>query len=470
MKKTILFLAIILSSVCIKAQDNRTRMDTLFLGDRDPVYYYWDTNWWDHYAINYTDKNMDWCNGTMMGYFCKPEYARYCHIDTSLRVIGIAAALELGIITTNDSYLADTFFFNKMVPEYFRLYEVDSNGDEMHLMAEGQWTPKTPPKHSVQITRRTNGYDRDYFDTIYEVYFDDPVTVYDSFYVAVTGYNSYWHSDFYITFSPPEKGWAYITIATTQYDDLHDTTMNPKPNHYKRKLHFIDEDNYDDRYEVTDTNWHTFKTIHNNHSALSNFPWNRYMYIFPIIDTSSVISCANSRELTLAYLEGSVATLTWEGGYNADHWELSICPDNCSPEDGNISTWNTRLATLQGLDTAQWYTAWVRSVCDTANLSDWSDSIRFYVPSANNEEPIRVETIADKHTYLMPNPASETVTIASSFRIGEVEIYDLNGKRLMHSIVDGMQTSINISNISGGTYIVRITTNNGTAYKKLVIK
>lgn len=73
-------------------------------------------------------------------------------------------------------------------------------------------------------------------------------------------------------------------------------------------------------------------------------------------------------------------------------------------------------------------------------------------------------------TCLMPNPASETVTVASSFRIGEVELCDLNGKRLICHKVDGLQAAIDISSLASGTYIVRITTNNGTAYKKLVVR
>ena len=81
-----------------------------------------------------------------------------------------------------------------------------------------------------------------------------------------------------------------------------------------------------------------------------------------------------------------------------------------------------------------------------------------------------IATLEENHTYLMPNPASETVTVASSFRIGEVEVYTLEGRRIIASRVDGISTTLDISQLPTGTYIVRITTNNGTAYKKLVVK
>ena len=81
-----------------------------------------------------------------------------------------------------------------------------------------------------------------------------------------------------------------------------------------------------------------------------------------------------------------------------------------------------------------------------------------------------IATIEENSTYLMPNPASETVTVASSFRIGDVEVYTLEGRRILASRVDGISTTLDISSLPTGTYIVRIATNNGTAYKKLIVK
>ena len=91
-------------------------------------------------------------------------------------------------------------------------------------------------------------------------------------------------------------------------------------------------------------------------------------------------------------------------------------------------------------------------------------------PMPTQESSASVLAASDRYTYLMPNPASETVTVASSFRIGEVEVYTLEGRRIIASRVDGISTTLDISQLPTGTYIVRITTNNGTAYKKLVVK
>ena len=81
-----------------------------------------------------------------------------------------------------------------------------------------------------------------------------------------------------------------------------------------------------------------------------------------------------------------------------------------------------------------------------------------------------IATVEENSTYLMPNPASETVTVASSFRIAEVELFSLDGRSLLRSKVDAMSTALNLDALAAGTYIVRIATNGGTAYKKLVVK
>ena len=49
MKKSLIVLAFLATAMCASAQ-----VDTLDLGDRDPSYYYWDTNWWDHFYFNYS--------------------------------------------------------------------------------------------------------------------------------------------------------------------------------------------------------------------------------------------------------------------------------------------------------------------------------------------------------------------------------------------------------------------------------
>ena len=468
MKKIIVLLALVVTGLKVNAQ-----VDTLFLGDRDPVYYYWDTNWWDYKEINHPEKNKPWAK-RFFGVDCKAEFARYCYTDTSLRIIGIAVCLRYTIIKPHIHH-SDSFYIKKTVPEYVRLFEVDSINDDMHLMAEGQWTHNMLPRHQIQTSVRHHNHDD--FLPIYNIYFNEGgVTVNDSFYVSITGNNNYWRDDFSVYVTPPDDGWAYVDLVLTDYCDDYDTTMFPNPRHYKRKLHYIDSGwNYDVNQGITDTNWHAISRVRTTDTILNptHQEWGTFMNIFPIIDTSAVVTpfiqCGQPFGLSLFYTNEGVASLSWSGGGDANYWQLSVCSDNCEPEEGSLSTWNTTMATVQNLDTAQWYTARVRSIClfdDSTCFSDWSDSIRFYVSG----ESIRIETVVDRYTYLMPNPASETVTVISSFRIGDVEVYTLDGRSVMKQQVDAISTTLDISTLAAGTYVVRIATNNGATTKKLVVK
>ena len=71
----------------------------------------------------------------------------------------------------------------------------------------------------------------------------------------------------------------------------------------------------------------------------------------------------------------------------------------------------------------------------------------------------------------MPNPVSGLLTVSvENGNICTVEIIDLRGTTYKQDSFSGTTATLDISQLPTGTYIVRISTNNGTAYKKLVVK
>ena len=131
MKKIFLYIALLATACCAQAQ-----FDTLNIGDRDPTFYYWDTNWWDHYYLNYPEARADscmWYGFSTGGGGLQPEVARYCYTDTSLRIIGIAAAANLRSSTLDLDTVQDVFKY--LQPEYYNLYEVDPATNDLVLLA-----------------------------------------------------------------------------------------------------------------------------------------------------------------------------------------------------------------------------------------------------------------------------------------------------------------------------------------------
>ena len=484
MKKSSFIFALMATVISVQAQ-----LDTLNIGDREPTYYYWDTNWWDYYYLNYPEAHSDSCDW-LIGFSevsLKPERARYCYTDTSLRIIGIAAAFEIKVMPEYEDTVTNIFY--NLPPEYLSLYEVDSTTDELVMLASKSWNWTNP---RYQMVSEEPNETWTYPDTViimppryapvYEVYFDSAITVSDSFYVSATMNNYDRHSTRIVAASLsricahiyteiPQPGGANIRFPSQFF---------PKPNHFRRKLHTMPAYEWEDtRYGVMDTAWHTFnmaRYLNPNIPTLEKpLPNPEFLYIFPIIDTSSLNiqpqTCNPPSEFTDISIDGCTVTLHWEADGSSDIYEVALCHLEEDPESGIIvqSDTNFAIINVEPEDTAmQVYSAWVRCLCPDGSWSEWAGNPIFNTHCTSGTE--RINVIADRYTYLMPNPANETVTVASSFRIAEVELFSLDGRSLLRSKVDAMSTTLNLDGLTAGTYIVRIATNGGTAYKKLVVK
>ena len=465
MKKIVL--AFLLISCSAYAQ-----MDTLHLGDREPTYYYWDTNWWDHYFYNYPAPSWSMFDSLAFTahYVCRTnraEFARCFFIDSTMKIIGVAAPAEIHV----SDNVVDTSIANRL-PEFFRVYRAE--GNTMYKLAEARWDHLKPKdiRHAMCVGYEyryveSNGtYVPEWYETIapvYEAYFNQPIIVSDSFYVSATGNNNYkvagdttfYNPNNYVVNMVPEHPYTYY-FAT--YEIAKNPSVSCKPQYYRRKFHTPGEPSFG--IGEPDTLWGF------NEEGL----FRSFFNFFPIIDTSyghmppANDTCMAPTGLGLMENTPDCITLRWDD-MHAQVYEVSIGTGG-SPDEGTISHHPTTFVSFSDLDTGTLYTVWVRSLCGSDRVSGWSDSIVF-MPG---NDPLSVSSTADRFSYVMPNPASESVTVASSFLIDEVDIYTLSGQCVASRKVGGISTSIDISSLPSGTYIIRIATIRGVAHKKLVVK
>jgi hypothetical protein len=73
-------------------------------------------------------------------------------------------------------------------------------------------------------------------------------------------------------------------------------------------------------------------------------------------------------------------------------------------------------------------------------------------------------------TLVFPNPATNNVTISSTQNINSVQIINFVGQTVYSANVNGKNTNINTSNLTGGIYFVRVNTEVGSQNVKLIIK
>lgn len=80
------------------------------------------------------------------------------------------------------------------------------------------------------------------------------------------------------------------------------------------------------------------------------------------------------------------------------------------------------------------------------------------------------ENELDNSVVLYPNPATSLVSIKADSPIRSIQLYDVQGRILVTSLVDESETSFDISGYSTGVYYVKITTDKGSKAEKLIKK
>ena len=238
------------------------------------------------------------------------------------------------------------------VPEYFCL--VQPGPDSIRIVKKVCYTDVTP-RCRVALRTQILGIDGTHwqFPNLYEVFFDDTVTVQDSFYVGSTFYNSR---------QPAEAGRA--PFPTAMYMFLSGW--------------YFAQDSVRQLFLKTDSSdW--------NYPARGQ----RMIYqpaLWLLLDTT---------------------------GMNAD--------------------------TVQGGDTM---------AVDTTSISP----------------------VADRYTYLMPNPASGQTMLYCSFPMLRVEVYDPAGRCILRRRVDDRMLRLDLSGYTQGTYLVVVHTPAGRTVKRLLVQ
>ena len=114
---------------------------------------------------------------------------------------------------------------------------------------------------------------------------------------------------------------------------------------------------------------------------------------------------------------------------------------------------------------------WVRFADDPA-YTIWQNIYINMVPiimiPSNTQSLPEVEL--EKMCYLMPNPANDYFKVMSHYTINNIQVFDMVGKLLIETKVSNFEKDIDISNLSSGTYIVKINTAKGSVKKKLIVE
>lgn len=99
--------------------------------------------------------------------------------------------------------------------------------------------------------------------------------------------------------------------------------------------------------------------------------------------------------------------------------------------------------------------------------NNWLD-VRFDNLSLSGKSAASVKNIRTEPEFtITPNPASSVITINARQRYSAVRIYDATGKMVVESAA---ATSLNVSGLSAGTYVVQVVTESGTSATSRFVK
>ena len=363
------------------------------------------------------------------------------------------------------------------VPEYLLLY--DAKGDTFELKGQLQWfeddTAGRPDAIFMvnqlgcqnssglsgigYIDYVHNGY---YDFKIFDLYFDKPITVYDSFYVGGT---SRFMSCLYDPEIPSWRGSASSYIAFRTSQGYYDTACY-FPSLWKM-YHYQNGTGYP-QYQ-----WHWL-------------PSNQFMMVLPIIevvDTSfaNVPACPRVSGLFTRGSYTDTVTVQWAQDSLHQEFELSYGREGTRPEDGTVVTvYDNRWQFTDAAYSDTPMVAYVRTVCreyDTLRWSGWSSPV-YWRLHHNDTTHLEGTEVADeggdlsRFVRLMPNPASGSVVVMSSYGIDCMEVYDVRGERVLEQKGKGrtMSAGFDVTTWAKGVYVVLVYTPAGTAAKRLVVE
>lgn len=88
----------------------------------------------------------------------------------------------------------------------------------------------------------------------------------------------------------------------------------------------------------------------------------------------------------------------------------------------------------------------------------------------NPEEGAVAEIATDSAVKVYPTVAEETITVSSDAAISSVSVYNANGQKVGFKMVDGTQTSLNVSHLAAGTYFVATESDAGKSVARFIKK
>lgn len=346
--------------------------------------------------------------------------------------------------------------------EYFRIYEATPSGHP--LVAQAKWNLDDPHRY---LHLRGHGHQGESYCgltcccespwekvlPLYEYYFDTPFYVTDSFYVGGTFYNN-----------APDGTNTQTRYYAAMGEGAYYSCIE-EPMYYNQC--WILGITY--MYRLGDNEeWHWSTSSDTNVEFIS------VDLIFPLIQVDTTMPpegmCVPVENVQVMAMADSSALVTWDGFPNYTVVEVCYGPRNLP-----VSQWtvmrveDSTMCRIHDLNPSlPFYGLKVRAICnDEKTPTMWSEVVWFQPEAGSSTEGINGNgTLLSQGVFLAPNPASDVLTVTSSFSLRNINIYNTNGLLVYSEPAGGHESTVPLHDFLPGVYLMEIDTHGGTTHKK----
>ena len=203
--------------------------------------------------------------------------------------------------------------------------------------------------------------------------------------------------------------------------------------------------------------------------ALCGTNWYSEAFTSVTATTGNASVTCNVPTAVTATVADNTATVSWAAGAGNLSFELEYGTHGFVRGSGTIVTATASPVTLTGLAYETEYDVYVRANCGENTYSDWSPVVGFSIRS------IGIDKVEGATCAIFPNPTSGNTTVTVTGINGKVKIavVDMNGREVASETLDcsgDCAKTMDVDRLAQGAYFVRITAENVSMVRKLIVR
>ena len=469
--KKIIFLFALMGTALLNAQE----MTPLYPRDSNLFY-----QWWNEEMLadsNCIELSFDMCQAVTYGMHLRwklpisedplgvitcAEVAQCMHTDTTLNILGIRVCnilFDHPSITVFDLMLGDDDS-ESPVPKKFDVTVYAKEGDNMIPLAKRHLFRGAPRGTDTMMVDLYRNFDHRHSSSsrpnpceeplrhiavklpYKEFFFDEPVTVNDSFYIG-------------LDIDPREVHIRSEFSYPTFFNKWDDTCDHNKPDLFPIQ-HFRYRPVFKRTPRPTDTTAY--------YMDWRDTDMHCYIAVFPIVKYGTPFSlCTPVEGLSMDRQKDSTFFFVWsDSALSHLGWEFTYVPDGHSPDEGEVVACDSNAACVT-VERGTTYRAFVRPRCVAGRYGEWGTGVTF----GHGTQSTGIRDVAG-NVELLPNPTTGTVVVRSAIELKAVEVFDTKGTQVLAAPASGRTAQVDLATLPDGVYQLKIHTLGGTAIKQAV--